>query len=663
MSDGFADLSALNRQARAVALPPQRPIGYADYCHTITIPDGPLADSRYTPEADPAHHAIMREIASGRWQRIIAVGAVQTGKSLSTVLVPLLRSLTVLRQPCVYSQPTLTKLQEGWAGKLQPSIAKSGYGAWLPDRGQGSKGSQTPKFVTFRDPKTNARAGTLYLIPGGGSSESAQAAVTAAVVAVDEVDSFPSRHRVELVLKRADSYGDKAIRILTSTVKLDGDEGEDASIILAFYRESTETRLHFKCPHCGHWQALEWERVSYSDTDEPAAIASARYTCAGCAVLWTEDDRQRALRDWRCVHSGQQVDQKTGAVIGAEPLTVAFGLLWTGLDSSLRSMGQLAAEHWRATRALAKQDYGPMRSFHRDQLCRPFKDPVGAADITNEGLALVSMASDYDKRVVPHWVTHLVAAVDVQDDRHYWGVAGIGPDDRWCVVDWGYELLVPYANGQATRPPTAADRRRVNVELDAKFNQGWRKEGRDEAMVPIMRGIDVGDGDVTSEIVNWLRGMRGWQAVRGADKEGFKRLGKLIPDLPPEAKAFVELRQPDGWPIYLHNIFSDTVRRWVHASLLRPAYSPASGMLPRGLRSKEPLLLHLSGKVWVAETKKPDGTIIPAHWKEVSGRRHDWLDVFGYALALSRFRAGIQTVAATRSKPKYGRIGTVGPRR
>lgn len=654
---GFADVAVLNREARAVAVPPTKPIPHAEFCRTITIPDGPLQGSRYLPDADPVHACLSREITAGHWHRIVAVGAVQTGKSLSTILVPLLRHLTALRQPCVYSQPTLTKLQEGWAGKLAPSMAESGYGDWLPDKGQGSKGSQTPKFITFREPKSRARAGTLYLIPGGGASESAQAAVTAAVVAVDEVDSFPSRHRVELVLKRADSYGARALRILTSTVKSDTTEGEDGSIILGFYRESTASRLHFQCPHCDHWQAIEWERVTYEEANEPAAIATARYTCAGCDVMWTEDDRQRALKSWRCVHQGQQVDQATGAVVGAPPATVAFGLLWTALDSSLRSLGQVAAEHWRAKRALAMQDHGPMRSFYRDQLCRGYEEPALASEITNKYLADLSSRSDYDKRTVPHWVTHMCGAIDVQLDRCYFAAIGLGPDDRWALVDWGYELLVPYKDGKPERPPTPGDRRRVLTDLDVKFKTGWQKEGSEEKMTPLagLCGIDV--GYLTDQVVNWLRGVKGWRAVKGLGEDTIKHAGKHL-ELPPEAKAFVELRQPDGWDIPLIHVIGANVLAYVHGCLLRDPYTPASGMLPRGQKSNDAICMHLAGEVWKEATLSREGKSIPGYLAHPHPR-WDILDCVRYALALSRLRIGIQTVKAMTPRRKYGSIGNV----
>jgi len=194
----FASAVEVVDEARTVIIPPPRPIPHAEFCRTVAIPDGPLRGTRYNPPADAAHACIAEAFKDGRWQRIVAVGAVQTGKSLSTILVPVLRHLTVLRQPVVYSLPTADKLYEGWGGKLQPSIIDSGYAQWLPDKGQGARGSQTPKFVVFRDPRTRSRAGTMYLIPGGGLKEGGKSAVTAKLVCIDEVDSFRDRHSVEL---------------------------------------------------------------------------------------------------------------------------------------------------------------------------------------------------------------------------------------------------------------------------------------------------------------------------------------------------------------------------------------------------------------------------------------------------------------------------------
>lgn len=655
---GYCTKEQIAQWARTVVLPPAKPMSHLDYCGTLMIPDGPLRGTRYQPSADPVHAVIAREINSGIWQRIIGVGAVQTGKSLALILVPLLRNLTLLRQPVVYSQPTLTKLHEAWAGKLRPSIEDSGYGHWLPDRGQGAKGSQTPKFIVYRDPKSNARAGTMYLIPGGGASESAQAAVTAAVVCVDEVDSFPDRHRVELVTKRADSYGPHGLRIYTSTVKRDGDTGDEASVILALYNESTASRLWFQCPHCNHWQPLEWERVSYQDDNEPQAIASVRYACAGCAVAWTEDDRQRALRSYRLVHAGQTVDQATGTVIGTPPETVAFGLLWTALDSSLRSLGQVAAEHWRAERALANGDHGPMRSFWRDQLCRRYTgdsltdEDGGAVHVTRSRLAALSEASQikmaFERKdedgdsihtaEVPAWVEHITVGVDVQrggeraPGRLYYLALGRG-GARSAIV--GFGTVACSAIGQQ---PTTEELYAGLDRLDGMLTE-WSPNR------PITRkGVDVGDRQ--DELVRWLKSHPRWWAVKGSRELNVSEPGDLA--------GWVYRRPQEGqWLLWL--IAGESVRRQAQAELMGETGKPGSCALPHGLTRNDAIIRHLCGSIEYEPGKwssSPRDKMRHPEWN----RRIDYLDCYTYARALAY---QYEHSANKPRRVKYGAIGDV----
>ena len=165
-----------------------------------------------------------------------------------------------------------------------------------------------------------------------------------------------------------------------------------------------------------------------------------------------------------------------------------------------------------------------------------------------------------------------------------------------------------------------------------------------------MRGIDV--GYATDEIVSWLRGMGGWRALRGASRDTMKNLGAFLP-LPAEAKAFLEVRKPDGWPCPVINVFADATTRWAHAGLLRDPYSPASIMLPKGLKSIDDLALHLSGKI---EKTDKDGHTL---WFELR-KRHDYLDLLVYAIGLSKLRAGIQSAQGTHLRAAVRVRGNVG---
>jgi phage terminase large subunit GpA-like protein len=604
----FASGKDIVDDARRVILPPPTPIPHAEFCRTVFLPDGPLRGTRYNPAADPAHAVMAQQFADGRWQRIIAVGAVQTGKSLSTILVPILRNLTVLRHPVVYSLPTADKLYEGWGGKLQPSIIDSGYSDWLPDKGQGARGSQTPKFVVFRDPRTRSRAGTMYLIPGGGAKEGGKAAVTARLVCIDEVDSFKDRHSIELVCKRADSYGNRACRVLTSTVKADGEVGtEDGSMILALYEESTKSRLWFACPHCGHWQVLQWDMVTYDASDEPAAIATARYTCPHCAATWTEDDRQEALRSWRLVHDGQSIDQDTGTVIGTPKPTVAFGLLWTSLDSSLRSLGQLASEHWRASRAVKQGEHGSMRSFYRDQLCQPYRGDLGDEVPRTDQMALVARSHrGLPLGDRPEDAEVVTVGADVQKREAWWVTLGMASDLRWWIMDYGYR-----STGREHSEPTP--------EEQVAFLDAMDRRVRKAAGIIDELGVDVGYN--TDLVVQWAA-RKGWIPVRGDTRpSGGHRENNA-------GLSFLEIRRQQDRSMW-HFIAGDTVKTEIMRGLVREVDEPGAGHLPKMPDAKDYLPRHLTSEVWSEKDRK---------WLKRTSIPNHLLDALVYAYALARLR-------------------------
>ena len=632
----MGDVDDILRAAMAPAKPPVRSVSHADVAASLLLPDGPQAGKPYVPGNDPVHACLIRELDCG-WRSVVGVGAVQTGKSLALILVPLLRSAIHLRQAAVYAQPTKDKLHEAWAGKVLPSIDGAGLGSWLPSEGQGSRGGQTPKFIVFRDPANGYRAGMTYLIPGGGNREGAQASVTAPVVLVDECDSFDGAHKIELIGKRADSFGKRAVRIYTSTVKRDGEGDEpDKSIILGMYADSTASRLHFACPHCGEYQPLEWEQVVYDDADEETAAESARYTCAKCAVGWTDAERLKALLTWRLVHAGQSVDPG-GVVLGVAPKTSAFGLLWTALDSSLRSLPVLCQDHLRAARAVARGDHGPMRSFWRDQLCRAYRgdlqDEEGAkmAWPTKLRLETLSHRSDlilavdeHEKDgdsvhlcVRPPWVEFVTVGVDVQrgtvkgaPGRLYFVAIGRG-QGRGAIL--GYGTVVASAPGTH---PTEPELHNALERLDGVLSE-W------ECPV-VRRGVDVGDRQ--DELLRWIGPrMSRWWPVKGSRE---LRATESI-DLP---GWLYGRRQDKGWLLWMVDV--DSVRRVVHGELIGDQGKPGSMQMPPNLVRNDALIKHLCGTAEFMPGKWSQREADRKHHPEWQ-KRVDYLDALTYARALA----------------------------
>jgi hypothetical protein len=626
----------LLRRALAVAAPPQQEMTHAQVASSIRLPDGPRQGERYDWQDDPVHREVIRALDEP-WDSVVGVGAVQTGKSLSLILVPTLRQVVYQRRAAVYSQPTAPKLFEAWTGKLQPSIVGAGCGPWLPQAGQGSKGGQMPRFVVFREPVSGSRAGMLYLIPGGGRNESAQAAVTAPTVLVDEVDSFQSAHRVTLVGKRADAFGAQARRVYTSTVKADGDPEADGdegkSIILSMYRESTRSRLWHPCPHCGVFQPLEWEAVSYDAESEMTAAESVRIACPHCAACWTEDDRQVAIRGAVLVHHTQTVGSG-GEIIGAPPPTRRWGLLWTSLDSTLRDLPTLAIEHWRATQALNRGEHGLMRSFVRDQLCRPYRYDVDESlkrlDLATltarsaQGWSPATIRSDrtedgdresHSRHLAGEWpdgAGFACLGVDAQDDRLYWVLTAADIDGRTWDMGWGYEF---------------GDRHQAPLS-DAQFAEVARRiDGvARQACGPRFAGalMDVGDGGNLAPLLAAIEPLAGWLPCDGK--------GDAITSStdPRDVPGYAYLRRPQGWRSSrpLVHVPSNSLRAQVQSAYLIPAGRPGAAHLPSGLDGRTGYIRHLIAEQ--AQESKA-GNII---WrKRPGGGRHDWLDARIYSRA------------------------------
>jgi phage terminase large subunit GpA-like protein len=578
----------------------------------IQFPDGPKAGMEYDPADDPIHDAVVHTMDNTNFTRHVWVGAVQTGKSLLLLLL-MLRVITQLRQSLVYSQPTLTKILEAWEGKMKPIIESSSFATWLPRGGIGSKGGHGAVIVA-RDPRNNSRAGSFYFLSGGGKSEAAQAGTTAMWIFNDEVDSYKTRHRIELIAKRADSFGKHARRIYTSTVKSD-----ESSIILGMYEESTMSRLYFKCPHCGTWGPLEWENITYEKDDEISAGQSVRYIAPCCAVRWSEEDRRAAHRNWRIVHKGQEVDEN-GTVIGDIPRVMTFGLLWTGLDSSIRPMSVMAIEHLRATRALENGDHGPMRSFYRDQLCRMYKGEIEELEIGGEmtwqKLHLRSQREKwgpyrsitdrdsadpdrylYSRKVCepPSEATHSVVSIDVQANRVYWILRSFNLDKTSWITAYGYEYSrIDHDNHNEQELHAVLDR--VALAIPAYCGTTNLCLG----------AVDVGDN--TDVLLRWIRAKVGiWRAMRG-------HMNNMKADAA-DVEGLVYVRED----IFL--MHADNARDMFHATFRRPLDAPGTTHIASGLGAQESTLF----KHFVSEQT----TLDPKSKKRITKRgsgRNDFLD-------------------------------------
>lgn len=620
--------AAIDRRRSRRWQPPKSPRPLTEFARCLRLPDGTSVNHLWVPDSEPAQIAFLREFDSGNWRKFVVVAPSQRGKTLKAILCPMLHSIIERRQSVGYVMPNMDKLTQNWETKIKPAIHGTGFGSWLPTKGPGSKNGR-PAVLTLRDPSTALVAGRLiFMALGGGGKETAISSVSTSTVMLDEADDAQDIGQIGLVYKRAESFGPSGIAIIASTVN-QPKEREDHPVLNA-RDQGTRSRLHHQCQHCkGHF-APDFEHMNFDD---------ACVICPLCSVRWSDADRAYALNhSILAAHTQKIVD---GHLTGTADGNI-FSLTTTGLDyhwllrdpktGLLESpIPGLCADYRAAKIAESRGDFSLMKLHMNKVWCRHYEPPESDGEINNKTLATCSERSTYDKRLVPSWVRFLTMSQDVQGDRHYWMAVGHGEDERWAIIDWGYELLVPFGeDNKPVRAPTPADRRATMNLIRDKADAGWQVAGGEQRLRPVQRGVDI--GYLRDEIAAWVQGEPSWKAVRGVgyDESGRRTSGQklLLPDEITRTNS-LDAARPDGWYIYQYRVDGHMFRRGAHASLLRHPDQPASGMVPRGLKSTDALLLHLSGEIW----KEAAGGK-PGFWFEAR-TRHDFLDCLIYALALA----------------------------
>ncbi len=125
---------------------------------------------------------------------------------------------------------------------------------------------------------------------------------------------------IQLAKKRTVSFFNRKI-IQTSTPSVQGE-----CAIEQAYENSDQRKYHVPCPHCSHYQTLEWSMVHWDSGD----TSTAKIRCKECEKDWTEPERIKAIQkgEWRA----------------SDPTKAVAGFHIPGLLSSFVTPAQAAEE-------------------------------------------------------------------------------------------------------------------------------------------------------------------------------------------------------------------------------------------------------------------------------------------------------------------------------
>ncbi len=620
-------------QALAAAWsPPARPVTLLEFVawfrwtEGISVRNG--EGERIDPARHPAHWHFLRQVGEalggrGPYRRFALVKPTQDGGTWIGITMPLLYCTTQVRQPAVAGFPDMRLAGVAWRQKMRAPVLRAGRADWLPQDGPGSDGNSTPVEVALCSVP-------LYFIGGGAANEAGQASLTGMLLTRDERDSMDP-DVAALMGGRIDGFDARAVTIDVSTIKADV---EADSQIWAEFLLGTAYRLAWPCPHCQGYQLFDWDRIVYDARDQITAMRTVALRCEHCQQTITDAQRCAVLTldAVRLVGRGQTL-ARDGAVAGDLPDTLTWSLLWTALDSPIKSLATLAAEHWAAAKAVESGDHSKMRKFHRDRLCRFYAVGSAAGHLDAAALALRSAKAGYRRGVLPADATGpITVAVDVQKRELWWLAVAHGEAGRWWILDYGQVPVVDNIRAE----PSAEE---VHAALDAvaaRVAAGW-PDADGELHHADLRGVD---SRYQSAIVReWIEAQSGaWLALRGAGDGDFsdRPSGRRVERI----EGWIDVRETgEGWLV--HYVEGQVVKDVLTTGLAREIGVGASGHVPGGEAADGWLLRQLTSE------RKVDGK-----WVRVRRDNH-LFDCTVYGLALGRLALHQPEIAA--QIPAWGR--------
>lgn len=365
----------------------------------------------------------------------------------------------------------------------------------------------------------------------------------------------------------------------------------DTCRISRAFREGTQERWHVPCPHCDHYQALEWS--NFQTNIDPENPDEACFTCRACGGVIEHKDKQSI------VARGRWVPENPNA---SEP---SFHI-WRAYAPT-RDWASIAQEWLRA-----EGDPYTEQVFFNDVLGLPYE----RASEAPPWQAIRERAEDegHDRGTIPAGGLILTAGCDCQGDRVEVHIKAFGSDLRRWTVDY---MIIPFPIWEEA----------CRDALDKILAQTWRDAFGN------CRGLDLLaiDGNAyTKDVFAWAK-RHPWSKVivtRGAKSD----------QAPPLVLTKTE-RKADGKIRRAQKRFYNVGVSGLKVSLyqqLRKADPLARGYCgyPKGLN--EEFYQQLTAEVRVTETDRwgyPRSV-----WKLPSGMRNEVLDTEIYAEAAAIHR-------------------------
>lgn len=404
--------------------------------------------------------------------------------------------------------------------------------------------------VIAKQGRDNIRLTDCRIRKAFGGSPASVAGWPAKFIFVNEADKWPRRASREADSVRGFTNRvrgfpyDSKIMIESTPDILHPDPALSSRIWGYLTAKGTDQRRYYvECPHCGHWQTLDfgnkdtawgikWDHPKSGHSDPLMAEATAHYRCPqkGCKIV--NQDRPDMMRSGRWLSNGQTINRK-GKLVGKRAVNspnVGFGPLGSEYSLLIDGWGQLAREFLACNGELVK-----LKDFENSVRALPW-DPQ--PDKIDPKTLRERLCTELPARLCPEWAVLLTRGCDVQNHGNtiVWSVVAWGPRGRSAVIDYGI------CNSQLEY---------INLHRTALYRHADGGPPLD-VMVTL---IDSGDGNVSDDVYRLCRSLPRCYPCKGSTS-------KLERAFKPS-----NLHDSDGIPVQLIFVNSERSQGWIESHL------------------------------------------------------------------------------------------------
>ncbi|MCF6777947.1 phage terminase large subunit family protein, partial [Thiotrichales bacterium 19X7-9] len=334
-----------------------------------------------------------------RIERITLMWGAQLGK---TEMISSIIGYYIDHEPCnqLFLQPTKSDVKAWLHGKFDPMVEHTKSLKDKLSKPRSRSGVNTQEMKSYK-------GGSLIFAWSG--SPSSMRSKSAPKIFCDEVSAYEftkEGHPINLMWERGKTFGSKRKLFLTSTPTL-----KDVCFIESSFLEGDQRYFNLPCIHCGEYQTLEWEQISWEEDEHGQLIVdSVVYSCPHCGCIITDADKLAMLEE--------------GKWIAREPFYNHASFHLNELYSPFRRFVDTVKSY------LEKKQLGDLQSFVNAALAKTWDEEVEHIETSY----LLNRVEDY--HLVPIECGLLTAGIDVQQDRIEMQVIAWADGEEAFIMDY-----------------------------------------------------------------------------------------------------------------------------------------------------------------------------------------------------------------------------------